>query len=91
MWKISTIFTLGIINFFIVYSGFPSDWKRYFFILSCLTIAALAYFVRREFQILHHTVISGKNVVTDMYVENVMKKTAPTPITIEENKIEETK
>ena len=74
-----------------VFSGFPSGWKRYFLILSSLAIAVLAYFIRREFQILHHTVISGKNVVTDMYVENVMKKTTSTPVTIEENKIEETK
>jgi hypothetical protein len=89
MWKLSTIFVISIVDFFfVIYSGLYSSWNKYFIILSSLVIAVLTYFLRREFQILHHTVISGKSVVTDMYVENVLKKT---PVVTEENKIEETK
>ena len=34
----------------------------------------MAYMLRREFLILHHTVLSGKDVVTEMYVESMVKK-----------------
>ncbi|MFZ2038535.1 MAG: hypothetical protein WAV11_01180 [Minisyncoccia bacterium] len=89
MWKLSLIFSFSVVDFFfVIYSGLYSEWNRYFIIFSSLVIAVLTYFLRRDFQILHHTVISGKSVVTDMYVENVLKKT---PAVTEENKLEETK
>lgn len=78
MWKISTIFILGLITAITPYFiGLREEWLS-MMVATCGVISAiLAYALRREFLILHHTVISGKDVVTEMYVESVIKKIQP--------------
>lgn len=80
MKKIATIFILSLIVMIVdIFGGFPWSAVKSFNIASFLFIAILTFFLRRDFQILHHTVVSGKDVVTEMYVESTMKKTAPVP------------
>jgi len=75
MKKLAAIFILSavtlIINF---WSGFPVDYIKGFNIAASAAIIVLTYLLRREFLILHHTVVSGKDVVTQMYVESIPKK-----------------
>jgi hypothetical protein len=82
MWKISVIFILGLLTAISPFSGLPISWRQSFYVFAGLVIAFLTYLLRREFQILHHTVVSGKDVVTEMYVESTVKRVEPiAPVT----------
>ncbi|MEI8339505.1 MAG: hypothetical protein WCF94_02460 [bacterium] len=88
MWKFYTIFISGILVVIMPFSGLPMQTKNTLFVICGLLIVSLAYLWRRESLVLHHTIMSDNAVVTEMYVENMTKKSEPeiVPETTEETK-----
>ncbi len=73
MIKISTIFVLGIFVVLIQFTGFPIQWKDFFYIISGLVIALFSVLIRRELhEVLRH--LHGDTIKTDSFFESAPKQ-----------------
>jgi hypothetical protein len=70
MIKISSIFVLGLLVALTPYSGFPIEWKNFFYIVFGLAIVIFSILIRRELHEVLRQLHNDSEIKNDTFSQN---------------------